>query len=71
VNARQVPGPFQEELLGSVAALAASIECAPAPPVADEDTAEDDGEAKKDRTDKPDKGKKGKKGKDKKGKGDH
>jgi len=70
VNERRIPRRFQEELLGSVAALAESIECVP-PPVAEEDgqtTDEDDGEAE-DQDHGDDGGGKGKAKGKKKGKG--
>jgi hypothetical protein len=80
VNDRRIPQRYQEELLGSVAALLESIECAPPPPPGDEadddEDKDDDKEEKEDEDDANGKGKdkgkgKGKgKGKDKKGGGD-
>jgi hypothetical protein len=67
VNERRIPRRFQEELLGSVAALAESIECV-APPVAeDEGGADEDEEQAEEDDDGNGKGKG--KGKGKKGKG--
>lgn len=66
VNDRRVPRRFQEELLGSVAALAESIECSP-PPAAAEDEHEEDDEDEEDEEDEgrgKGKGKKKGKGKD-------
>ena len=44
VNGRRVPRAFQEPLLGSVTALAESIECVPPVPAAEGEDDEDDGE---------------------------
>ena len=73
VNDRRIPQPFQEDLVGFVAALVDSIECAPASAPEDEEgdapaTTGDAGPAEDDDEEQDDDGGKGKgkkKGKDK------
>lgn len=49
INAGRVPARYQEELTASVGALAASIECMPAPPpVPDDEEDEDEAEERDD-----------------------
>lgn len=46
VNEGRVPARYQEELGAAVASIVASIDCAPAPPVADEEDEAADGDEK-------------------------